>query len=143
MSAACRFGALRRFVAAGAAVALVPVAGAGLAVASAPAASAQGIGAECAAITEASAGWGIKESFRRYLKTIAIPDGGWDLDGVGFHGGETTADGAFDFHAKPAPESHIDGEDADIPLSGSIVLHGHANLLRIELTAMSVKVRGS
>ncbi len=133
---------LRRLLSAGTAAALVPLAGGAFALATAPAAAAQPLGTQCAAVTSGSAAWGIKESFRSYLKS-PIAMGGWDLQGVGFHGAEDGADGAFDFAAKPAPASRISGADADIPLEGSMVLHGHFDLLRIELSNMSIKVRGN
>ncbi|ANI91237.1 HtaA domain-containing protein [Dietzia timorensis] len=133
-------GTTRRILAAGAAAVLLPLSG--LAVAPAlPAAGAQPISAECAAVSNGSAHWGIKESFRSYLKS-PIAMGGWNLDGVGFSGAEAGADGTFDFTAD-APKASVNGQDADIPLNGSMTLHGHFDLLKINLTNMSIKVRGS
>ena len=135
-----RTGMTRRVLAAGAAAVLLPLSG--LAAAPAlPVADAQPISAECAAVASGSAQWGIKESFRSYLKS-PIAMGGWNLDGVGFSGAESGADGTFDFTAD-APRASINGQDADIPLNGSMTLHGHFDLLKIHLTNMSIKVRGT
>ncbi|RRQ16298.1 hypothetical protein CXF46_05790 [Corynebacterium bovis] len=43
-------------------------------------------GAECRPVTRGTVGWGIRQSFRRYL-TGPVAGGSWTLDGVGFRGG--------------------------------------------------------
>lgn len=135
-----RMGAPRRILAVGAAAVLLPLSG--LAVApTLPTASAQPISADCAAVSEAEAHWGIKESFRSYLKS-PIAMGGWNLDKVGFSGAEDGPDGTFDFTGEP-PKASVNGQDADIPLQGSMTLHGHFDLLKINLSNMSIKVRGT
>ncbi|WPF65805.1 MULTISPECIES: HtaA domain-containing protein [unclassified Corynebacterium] len=96
---------------------------------------------ECAEVTSASAGWGIKQSFRNYL-TGPIALGGWDLNGVEYRGSQGGADGQFAF-SSPQGQATVTPEGADIPLAGSLSLHGHLGLLKIELSAMSVKVRGN
>lgn len=96
--------------------------------------------ATCGQVTSASAGWGIKQSFRSYLNG-PIAMGGWDLDGVGFSG-EPRGTGQFDFTGDPA-SAQLSGQDADIPLAGSIHMNGHFGALDITLSNMSVKVRGT
>lgn len=96
--------------------------------------------ATCGQVTSASAGWGIKQSFRSYLNG-PIAMGGWDLDGVGFSG-EPRGSGQFDFTGDPA-SAQLSGQDADIPLAGSIHMNGHFGALDITLSNMSVKVRGT
>lgn len=135
-----RKGVSRRILAVGAAAALLPLTGFAVP-ATVPTAAAQPISADCAAVSEASAHWGIKESFRSYLKS-PIAMGGWNLNEVGFSGAEAGPDGTFDFTADP-PRSSVNGQDADIPLKGSMTLHGHFDLLKINLTNMSIKVRGT
>ncbi|WP_160318512.1 HtaA domain-containing protein [Corynebacterium oculi] len=97
--------------------------------------------AECAEVTSASAGWGIKQSFRNYL-TGPIAMGGWDLDGVEYRGSQGGADGQFAF-TSPQGQATVTPEGADIPLAGSLSLHGHMGLLKIDMSNMSVKVRGN
>jgi hypothetical protein len=95
----------------------------------------------CGTVNAASVGWGLKKSFRSYL-TGPIAGGHWDLDGVGFSGSQGGDDGAFQFTADPAAV-RVSGQDADIPLPGSIHLTGHLGALDITYTNMSVKVRGT
>lgn len=95
----------------------------------------------CGTVNSASVGWGLKKSFRSYL-TGPIAGGHWDLDGVGFAGSEGGDDGAFQFSADPSAVK-VSGQDADIPLQGSVHLTGHLGALDITYTNMSVKVRGT
>ncbi|MBC3185660.1 HtaA domain-containing protein [Corynebacterium sp. zg-331] len=97
--------------------------------------------ARCAEVTSASAGWGIKQSFRNYL-TGPIAAGGWDLDGVEYRGSRGGAEGQFAF-TSPQGQATVTPEGADIPLAGTISLHGHLGLLAIDMSNMSVKVRGN
>ncbi|KQB84019.1 Htaa [Corynebacterium lowii] len=97
--------------------------------------------AQCSQVTAASAGWGIKQSFRNYL-TGPIALGGWDLDGVEYQGSQGGADGQF-LWTSPQGSATVTAEGADIPLAGTVKLHGHLGLLSIELSNMSVKVRGN
>ncbi|MGO1950205.1 MAG: HtaA domain-containing protein [Mycobacteriaceae bacterium] len=96
--------------------------------------------AQCGEVTAANVGWGIKESFRSYLNG-PIAMGGWDLNGVGFSG-DPRGQGSFDFTGAPSSVT-ISGQDADIPLGGSINMNGHFGALDITLSNMSVKVRGT
>ncbi|AGP30505.1 HtaA domain-containing protein [Corynebacterium terpenotabidum] len=95
----------------------------------------------CDAVTAASVGWGIKQSFRSYL-TGPIAMGSWDLDGVGFSGSTSGEDGQFEFTADPSA-IRVSGTDADIPLTGSLHLTGHLGALDITYSNMVVKVRGT
>ena len=96
--------------------------------------------AQCGEVTSANVGWGIKQSFRSYLKG-PIAGGGWDLNGVGFSG-DPSGQGTFDFTGAPS-KVKLSGQDADIPLGGTINLNGHLGALDITLSNMSVKVRGT
>ncbi|WP_297008463.1 HtaA domain-containing protein [uncultured Corynebacterium sp.] len=98
-------------------------------------------GGTCDAVTGASVGWGLKQSFRSYL-TGPIAGGRWDLDGVGFSGSRGGADGQFQFTADPSA-IRVSGSDADIPLNGSLHLWGHMGALDITYSAMKMKVRGT
>lgn len=102
---------------------------------------AEGTSTGTCAVSSASVGWGLKQSFRSYL-TGPIAMGGWQLDQVGFSGSEGGADGQFQFTADPSAVK-ISGTDADIPLKGSIHLTGHMGALDITYSKMSVKVRGT
>ncbi|WP_260433077.1 HtaA domain-containing protein [Corynebacterium bovis] len=107
--------------------------------AAAPAAAA-GPAETCRAVTSASVGWGVKQSFRRYL-TGPIAGGHWDLDGVGFSG-DRDGRGTFDFTGDTAAAT-VSGGDADIPLRGAVTFTGHAGLLTIRLSALSLRIRGT
>jgi hypothetical protein len=107
----------------------------------APAAGDVTDGTTCDAVTGASVGWGLKQSFRNYL-TGPIAMGSWNLDGVGFSGSEGGADGQFQFTADPSAIK-VSGTDADIPLRGSMNLTGHFGALDITYSNMKVKVRGT
>lgn len=107
----------------------------------APAAGETTDGTTCAAVTGASVGWGLKQSFRSYL-TGPIAMGSWNLKGVNFSGSEGGADGQFQFAADPSAVS-VSGTDADIPLQGSMNLTGHFGALDITYSNMKVKVRGT
>ncbi|MEL4153219.1 HtaA domain-containing protein [Corynebacterium bovis] len=91
-------------------------------------------------MTSASVGWGVKQSFRRYL-TGPIAGGHWDLDGVGFSG-DRGGRGTFDFTGDTAAAT-VSGGDADIPLRGAVTFTGHAGLLTIRLSALSLRIRGT
>lgn len=93
------------------------------------------------AVSAASVGWGLKQSFRSYL-TGPIAMGSWKLDQVGFSGAEGGADGQFQFTADPSAVT-LSGQDADIPLKGSVNLTGHLGALDITYSNMKVKVRGT
>ncbi|MEL4176607.1 HtaA domain-containing protein [Corynebacterium bovis] len=138
-----------RTVAAGAVVAVMPLVGAGalpvsalspVVVPAAQAAPAAG-GAECRPVTRGTVGWGIRQSFRRYL-TGPVAGGSWTLDGVGFRGEPAGSDGAFTFTAEPG-EARVEGDDADIPLAGTLTMDGHLGLLHIRLSALELQVRGT
>lgn len=106
-----------------------------------PAAGGTTDGTTCDAVTGASVGWGLKQSFRSYL-TGPIAMGSWNLNGVDFSGSEGGADGQFQFAADPSAVK-VSGTDADIPLQGSMNLTGHFGALDITYSNMKVKVRGA
>lgn len=95
----------------------------------------------CDAVTGATVGWGLKQSFRNYL-TGPIAMGDWQLSDVGFSGSQGGADGQFQFTADPSAV-RVSGTDADIPLKGSVHLTGHFGALDITYSNMKVKVRGT
>lgn len=95
---------------------------------------------ECAEANSVTAGWGIKQSFRRYL-TGPIANGKWELSGVGFSGEPGGPDSTFDFTAPQGATPTGDG--ATIPLRGEITFTGHLGLLKIHLSNMSIQVHGN
>ncbi|RRO98598.1 hemin receptor, partial [Corynebacterium bovis] len=98
-------------------------------------------GAECRPVTRGTVGWGIRQSFRRYL-TGPVAGGSWTLDGVGFRGEPAGSDGAFTFTAEPGA-ARVEGDDADIPLAGTLTMDGHLGLLHIRLSALELQIRGT
>ncbi|HIW92214.1 MAG TPA: HtaA domain-containing protein [Candidatus Corynebacterium avicola] len=97
--------------------------------------------AEVSSVSQGTLSWGIKQSFRNYL-TGPIAGGHWDLDGIGFTGGAKAEDGAFQFSADPAAAA-VQGDDADIPLNGSMTLTGHAGLINVTLSNLEMQIRGN
>ena len=96
---------------------------------------------QISSVSQGTLSWGIKQSFRNYL-TGPIAGGHWNLDGIGFTGGAKTEDGAFQFSADPAG-ARVQGDDADIPLNGSMTLTGHAGLINVTLSNLEMQIRGN
>lgn len=88
--------------------------------------------------------WGIKQSFRSYIKG-PVAKGGWTGSGVGFTGSETGADGAFVF--TPGKATVDGGTNATIPLQGSLNFKGHdygsGPLLDMTISDVKLVVQGS
>lgn len=96
----------------------------------------------CRAVSAADMAWGLKQSFRNYL-TGPIAGGGWDLDGVTYTGAtENAEDGAFHFTADPA-SSRVEGDDADLPMGGTMHLTGHGGIINVTLSNFELQIRGT
>lgn len=102
-------------------------------------AAATGSGGACEAsasrgVTSAQAVWGVRESFRNYISG-SIAKGGWELDGVGYGGGQfqfTGASGAVDPQA----------QSGTILFPGSIRFTGHGGVLDTRLSNLEVQFSG-
>lgn len=89
--------------------------------------------------------WGIKQTYRNYIKGN-IAKGNWDSSsGVGFTGSATGADGAFVF--TPGKATITSATEATIPMQGTLHFKGHnytgLDLLDMKLSDIKVVVKGS
>ena len=81
--------------------------------------------------------WGIKQSFRSYIKG-PIAHGGWGANGIGFTGDEK-GDGAFVFTAGNPQSS---GGNVTVPFSGTLSFTGHDGVLDMTMSDFKVKASG-
>ncbi|TVU56140.1 hypothetical protein FQK23_10090 [Corynebacterium aurimucosum] len=81
--------------------------------------------------------WGIKQSFRSYIKGN-IARGGWGASGIGFSGDEK-GNGAFVFQAS-APTSS--GGTVTIPFQGTLNFTGHDGVLDMTMSDFKVIASG-
>ena len=89
--------------------------------------------------------WGVKQSYRAYIKGN-IARGHWDdTTGIGFTGSATGADGAFVF--TPAKATINGDTSATIPLQGTLNFKGHFHggtpLLDMTISDLKLQVDGS
>lgn len=96
-----------------------------------------------AASGQCSFEWGIKNSYRSYIRG-PIAKGAWKGDGIGFTGGETAPDGAFVFSPGKA---QVDGDTVTIPFPGTLAFTGHdyggGPLLDMTLSDWKVRASGT
>ena len=81
--------------------------------------------------------WGIKQSFRSYVKGN-IAHGGWGANGIGFTGDEQ-GDGAFVFTPGKPDAS---GGNVTIPFNGTLSFTGHDGILDMTMSDFKVKASG-
>ncbi|WOH93759.1 HtaA domain-containing protein [Corynebacterium urealyticum] len=82
--------------------------------------------------------WGIKQSFRSYIKG-KIARGGWGASGIGFTGNET-GNGAFVFKASSPQAS---GDTVTVPFQGTLNFKGHDGVLDMTMSDFKVTASGN
>lgn len=89
----------------------------------------------CSAVTATEVAWGVKESFRSYIRG-SIAKGGWQGDGVEYTGGAfrfTGADGSVD----PASKSGV------LNTAGTLRFNGHGGILDLRISNVQVAFNGN
>ena len=91
-------------------------------------------------VTGGSIQWGVKRSYRSYLKGN-IAQGGWDLaDGATFVGSETGEDGRFSWPISGGSVAAADSATASA--TGTVNLHGHHGALETTMKNPTVVIDG-
>lgn len=88
----------------------------------------------CVAVESAEVSWGVKESFRSYIKG-KIANGAWELDGV------EEKDGSFSFTGGEG-SINIDEKSGTVEATGTVTFTGHGDKLRLEISNPKVQFDG-
>ena len=86
--------------------------------------------------------WGVKQSFRNYLKS-PIAQGDWVLsDGATFEGSERGADGKFVWPIA-ADGAAVSATGATASGTGDVLMHGHHDVLNTTVSNPTVEINGT
>lgn len=101
--------------------------------------SAAGDGGQCVAgsqigVESAQALWGVRASFRNYLRS-SIAEGGWRLNGVGFNGNQYQFSGNSGA-VNPGQKS------GNLNFGGAIQFYGHGGVLDTRMSGLEIRFSG-